>query len=281
MSGSDRSDNAKIGLKRWLWPAIIFAVAVLALGGVQHRLHYEDAARNAASYARDAQYQIAAECRVPVTTQSCTREIEQARRANQRDEYDLYAQKAMALWTGIMGSMAVVGIALSGVGVYLIWRTWDATREAADNSRKTLAAYIAKERAILKMRVAQYVDDERIPGPFNFYVKIVNLGDSPAHLELVLWEYLNEPVWPKSGFGGRTSNTVIPAKGEGITEMLTHRNPNSSGPYLAIHITYRTVEDGPFASYAAFRITHHPADGYGPESWSALPTLIEGMPDDS
>jgi hypothetical protein len=37
----------------------------------------------------------------------------------------------MALWTAIMGAMAVVGVSLSDVGIYLIWQTWGATRHAA------------------------------------------------------------------------------------------------------------------------------------------------------
>src|SRR5688572_28957006 len=112
MSSGDRNGNDQVELRRWLWPAIIFALVVVGAAGIQHRVHYNDASRNAAAYARDAQNQIAAECGVPRPQASCARKIEQTRRTNHREEYDLYSQQVMALWTAIVGAMAVIGIAL-------------------------------------------------------------------------------------------------------------------------------------------------------------------------
>lgn len=281
MSDSDRGRVHQIGLKRWVWPVIVFAVAVLAYGIVVERTHYHNAARNAASYARDAHNQTAAECRVPVTYPSCAREIEQARRANQRDEYDLYAQKVMALWTAIMGAMAVVGIALSGVGVYLIWHTWDATQEAANSSRKTLRAYIAKERAILKIRLADWVVDDRLSSPNCFVARLRNLGESLAQVHEVHWEYLADPVWPKRLRFTRYAATVVAAREEAISEILSSDKEQIGGTWLAVSVRYSTLQEGPYWSHGGFIVTHHPPDGYGPESWSAQATLLADMPSDT
>ena len=132
MSDGDRDGDSPLRLKRWLISAAMFAAVMVGYGGVQQGVYYYEAARHAAGYARNANDKIAAECRMPTAPANCERAIDGAAREDQRDEYDLYSQKAMALWTAIMGAMAVIGVSLSGVGIYLIWRTWAETRRAAE-----------------------------------------------------------------------------------------------------------------------------------------------------
>lgn len=282
MSGSDRSANAKVGLKRWLWPAIVFAVAVLAYGVIMDRIHYQDAARNAASYARDAQYQIAAECRVPATATSFQREIQQTRRANQRNEYDLYAQKAVAVWTGVMGAMTVIGIALSGVGVYLIWETWGATREAADNSRSTLDSYIQKERAILRIANAhfQFLDDMAIPA--GYQAQIMNFGASPGEIYSVSWEYLRGPSWPEElRFEMWPDNNISVPKDPAATPHLGCEDIQETGMWLAIKIIYTTLGKQTYCSHRAYKLGYDAIDGYGAGGYYAAPLRIANQPSDT
>lgn len=215
MSDSNRGDDTAIGLKRWLAPAIIFAIALLGIGGVQHWIYYDDAHSRAAAHSRDADYHIATECRMINAAPECAREIEQARRENQRSEYDLYSQKAMALWTAIMGAMAVIGIALSGVGVYLIWRTWDATRKAADNSQKTYDAYVAIERA----RITTAIEEARTIGSDILCdIAVSNIGKSSCVVHRFVWAWSETEDWPKMGvFTGPPRHDLIR---EGESEVL-------------------------------------------------------------
>lgn len=138
MSDSDWSDNSQSYLRHWLFRALVAATAVIAVIGIQNWADYRNASSRAANDARNTENQIAAECVAGRAYAECSREIEQASRAEQRDEYDLYSQKTMALWTSVMGSMAVLGVALSGIGVYLIWGTWRQTAEANKLLRQQL-----------------------------------------------------------------------------------------------------------------------------------------------
>lgn len=281
MSESNRSGDSALGLRRWLIPAAIFAAVVVVCGGIQQRVYYNEAARHAAGYARNADNQIATECRVPTAPANCERAIDDAARKDQRDEYDLYSQKAMALWTAIMGAMAVVGVSLSGVGVYLIWRTWDATREAADNSRKTFLAYIAKERAILVIRGMQFSRIDSLAHPHCFSAKIQNRGTSPARLDSIAWEFLDGPVWPEELRFWKPDDGIIPVNGEGPAAFINGDTNNLDSTFLAVRLEYRTVEQGPYFCHAAFKIAFHPDDGYEPGHYSALQTFIAGMPRDT
>ena len=280
MSDSDRGGNAKTGLKRWLVPAGLFAAALVGYGGIQTWHYHDNASRSAATHARNADYHVAAKCAVFDAAPSCKREINNAAREHQRSEYDLYSQQTMALWTGIMGAMAVMGVSLSGVGVYLIWRTWDATREAAENSRKTLRAYIAKERAILRIRSAKHIYDDRLPYPECFVAKVTNIADSPAEIEAIRWEYLNGPIWPKELQFTRFSNTIVPAKSDSISEILSPSKDAIGGTWLAVAVSYFTIQEGPFWAHAAFQIIHPEAD-FGTGAWSAEIALIADMPQDT
>ncbi|MEZ5707909.1 MAG: hypothetical protein R3E02_00805 [Blastomonas sp.] len=255
MSNSHRGERSKIGLKRWLWPAIVFTVTTLAFGGIQHRIHYQDAARNAAAYSRDAKNEIAAECTVPVPYNDCAREIEQTRRENQRDEYDLYAQKAMALWTAIMGAMAVVGIALSGVGVYLIWRTWDATREAAENSRKTFNAYVMRERAVLRFTENIFTEQAwNEPHKQQFFIKVKNEGMGHAQVKSVFYAVQLDAEWPLVFSPGLNTEHFVGSDAAKDWKLgrMTFVAPNDRAFFVLGYVEYFSVGESPFRSHFCY-----------------------------
>lgn len=281
MSDSDKSGDDQVGLKRWLWPAIIFALVVIGAAGTQHWVYYNDAARNAANYSRDAQYQIATECGVALSRPSCARQIEQTRRANQREEYDLYSQQAVALWTAILGAMAIFGIALSGIGIYLIWRTWDATREAAKNSRDTLDSYIHRERAILRLGDArfQWLQDE--PTPDGFRVTVSNLGASPADVTSVSWEYLNGPCWPQDRELRHEVWPDIISTVERPTEtphLGVRKLSNDNPGWLAVKLTYRTLGKRQYETFRAYKLSYYARTDSSQSGFSAISARIAYQP---
>lgn len=264
--------------------ASLFVVIVVQLARVgQWEIDY-DAASNAASYAADAKNDIAAECR-GLTAQArddCEDKINDPARANQRDEYDLAAQQTMALWTAIMGGMAVVGVALSGVGVYLIWRTWGATNEAASNSRKTLDRYIYRERAILRCGHATYQCLDDTPLSEGFQVAIINHGPSPAELESVEWEYLDGPVWPERLRFEKFTSTVATTDNEPSTPHLEFEQLGNLPKWLAVLLNYRTLGSECFKTHHVFKIEHNPDTRYGGSPYFAVGLLrIHDQPFDT
>lgn len=150
MPDSDRRNWIKGhgGLAASVFAAILFVVLVVWPSWLQQRELYNEATRNAEHYARNAKNQIAIKC-TSLTGQArtdCTNKENETARDRQRDEYDLYSQQVMALWTGVMGGMAVVGVSVSLIGVYLIWQTWTeakrTTAVARDVGKKQVRAYL-------------------------------------------------------------------------------------------------------------------------------------------
>jgi hypothetical protein len=145
--GKFRKDRG--GLIAAVFVAALFAIIAIEPTILAHRDAYNDAARNAAHYAEDAKHDIAVKCArlAGQAHDDCADEIDNAAREDQRNEYDLAAQQISAMWAAIMGGMAVVGVGLSGVGVYLIWQTWAETRAAADAGRRANEIALNSQRA--------------------------------------------------------------------------------------------------------------------------------------
>lgn len=101
---------------------------------------------------------------------------------------DLQAQRIMAWWTRIMGFAAAVGIFLGGVSIWLIWKTWSATREAAragfEANHISRQAMENQNRAWIKLHITglsdlKYIENE---GCFQLTVngEAENIGETIA-----------------------------------------------------------------------------------------------------
>ena len=62
--------------------------------------------------------------------QDCVTKARNEATAYNREQQDLVAQRVTALWTKLMGGAAIIGMGLSAFGVFLVWTTFNATREA-------------------------------------------------------------------------------------------------------------------------------------------------------
>jgi len=96
-----------------------------------------------------------------------------------------------------MGAMAVLGVALSGVGVYLIWRTWEATLVAARSSQRTLEAFKVAEGGTVLITLFCPPIDQRYEAPQSLACKlnIQKVGESVA-LKEVEWGIFETAQWP-------------------------------------------------------------------------------------
>jgi hypothetical protein len=120
----------------------------IAYGLTQQTIYEEDARNRSADYTRRAADQAQYACFnvVPSEKADCLRnaasEYRLKHRDNRRDYDDLTAQRKSALWTFIMGVAALIGMALSVVGVVLVWTTFRETREANVIARDAQRAWV-------------------------------------------------------------------------------------------------------------------------------------------
>ena len=132
MHDGNRGDRTKTGLIAGLFVAILFVIIFAWPACLTQREIQNDASRSATHYSESAKKNVAAKCfnLAGQARADCAQPIEDAAREAQRGEYDLAAQQTMAVWTAVMGGVAVFGVALSAVGVGLVWTTFEATRKA-------------------------------------------------------------------------------------------------------------------------------------------------------
>lgn len=171
MPRGDRGKRFPTKFVGWILVTVAFLLVIIGAGyGLSQQAAYEQEAKErSADYAKYTAGQIKHAC-----TQTASPPLEKARciknavaeyrlktRDNQREYDDLAAQRTSALWTSIMGLAAVIGMALSAIGVALVYTTFNETRltnriamkEGARSTRRAMAGAAETAAAI---EVAQY-----------------------------------------------------------------------------------------------------------------------------
>lgn len=173
MLGSGRGKRIAAVLALTL--GLAFVACALVYGLSQQSYYLQTADNAAAEYARHTAYEEKKACRGVATVQlsqcraDAKAEYTQKQADNRREYDDLVAQQTSALWTKIMGVTAIIGLALSALGVFLIWGTWIETRRIGEAQAR---AYLAIERAGLCVWEN---------GTVEIALDVRNLGASPAH----------------------------------------------------------------------------------------------------
>tara|TARA_R110002167_G_scaffold15735_1_gene62532 strand:- start:99 stop:1067 length:969 start_codon:yes stop_codon:yes gene_type:complete len=220
-------------------------------------------------------------------------EAEVARGASEQEDdqasRDLQAQESMAWWAQLMFWAAAAGTLLSGLGVFLIWRTLLYTRTAAGHSEKmVIEAAKATEAALRSAKVAEQalVGVER---PFLVfqpgkrlgnaqYYSFVNHGrtpcvilqsdvrflpitllDAPEPLTANVWQAALTPDWNIVGANGEATGEEFVRLGKPIV-------PNAEAAGMMMlhgYAMYRSLTGDTFVSgFGLYRRTN--------ESWKAL-----------
>lgn len=96
-------------------------------------------------YRQDAKNRVIGVCPTAISKPDCIKETNQSARENEREEQDLAAQKVTAWWTKVMGIAALIGMALSAVGVWLVKTTFDETRKSNEITKATQRAWLKAE----------------------------------------------------------------------------------------------------------------------------------------
>ena len=239
---------------------VYFLVADLRAVSDSYEHHASD---KSAEYAENAEREIARDCMsIPTNGDlNCVREREYAARQNQREEQDLAAQRVTAWWTAIMGVAALIGMALSAVGVFLVWTTFAETRRANSIAREALTS---ENRAWLKVSASinvLHIDHAMAEG--TAAIEIENVGNSVAR-KVAFWgsikivgesfiikhdfSDLPEPqimpvdrdlnIWPR-----QTKNVTRSVAGLGV-RLAKIRSP-SFRVFARAVVEYQTIFDNP------------------------------------
>lgn len=154
MSDSDRGSRIAVIGPLCLLLSLAFAIGMM-IGGLPKPEEQGGASRCTTSNSSECPTPTAHTSRVTAPPAS---DLQPS--ANDQSYYtreDLQAQRIMAWWTRIMGFAAAIGIALGGISIWLIWQTWDATRQTALTAAANTQAYVAIEAA--RIRIVQLGGD--------------------------------------------------------------------------------------------------------------------------
>ncbi len=250
MAESKRSFRGNAGLAASAVTALLLGAVLFADAVHEERIARIDAQSRADYYAAAARVDVGPACEAnKLDRGKCAQTAAERARPAQRDEYDLQAQLTMAAWTRAMGLAALVGMAVGILGLGLIYRTWDATREAAESSRKTLKAYIAKERAVIRpFEWIEFYKSDNQPHLLTGFLKLSNYGSGGAVIEKIRYCIQEDGEWPVA-FDSRIDESAFVETGGQSSAF--HLKLNAVAPnvfFLLGEIEYTTLGDEMFVS---------------------------------
>ncbi len=198
-----------------LTAAIAFYWFIGDLSSVSSGIQSE-ASDRANKYGEDAQSYKQRRCvgLAPAIAEDCQHQADQTARENQRVELDLAAQQMTAWWTQIMGVAALVGMALSAVGVWLVWTTFAETKAANEIARMDQRPWLHIE--IEKIgQLAYNESDLDFMIISDFVAKVSNSGKGLAHDVR-----LSAHVFTTADFTDATQSAYFrEIPGEGFTDL--------------------------------------------------------------
>lgn len=209
MSGSNRSDDTKAGLKYGIIVATIFAAVFIWWGLSESAKYDREASYQTGAYAKYTDDKVAETCvqLTPVEKSKCRGDALETQRKNEREEEDLVAQRRSALWANIMGAVAVIGMGLSVIGVMLVRSTFRETKLANEIASSALRPWLSiRDIRVKTFAVPIYmhpVTHEHNPKEqwfqVNHLIEIIveNTGSKPA-LQLSCFTAMLEGYFPSS-----------------------------------------------------------------------------------
>lgn len=281
MSDGDSRGRGKAGL-------VAAGVAALLLGGAiftdalyNQSIGQIEAENRAAEYAETARIEVSPLCVArELAPAACSEEIEDRARPEQRFEYDLEAQRTMAAWTRAMGFAAIIGMAVGIFGLGLIYRTWDATREAAESSRNTFQAYLSKERGHLQLDGAFTTWSGNALDPRSgVTIQLKNVGLSSCTITHVAYCEHKDPRWRPNNLVEVSVSKLVPAEAVGRTPQLDLRDLKQGS--VQGFIDYTTLGSIEGRVYFSLTLSYRPDNGLDPEDWRADIYRPLGMPRDT
>lgn len=192
---------------------------------LQH-LYQVEATKSSNQAADRGRIQMQREC-APLATpakEKCENEIGDTYRAYRHDTRDLEAQRTSAIWTAFMGAAALLGMAVSIIGVILVYITFNATRQA-----NVIARESAEEQVRAWLTIKAEPEGFQVlkgKGPkFAAKVKIENVGHSPA-LAISYWMSMAFGENPKEHLDAAVKEYAQPEHGDWLEgSLFPHGEP--------------------------------------------------------
>lgn len=262
MSRGDRVGTTKTGLVFGLIAAIVMCVIFIGYG-LREGAKYERQANNmSAEYSEYTREKIAKTCvGIPsLEAAKCRYNSFDAQREYEHNQRDLIAQKQSALWAYIMGAAAVIGMALSAFGVWLVKTTFDETRRSNEIAAKTahnqLRAYVTQQTAKvrrlrapagkIKIEATAWVTNNGQTPAYNVLLSVQSFYQKtqPTH-DRLSWDYTS-PQIIGSGLGWQASATRTylpdPKKEKRIFVLAEARYTDFEGKSWALYLANPSVD---------------------------------------
>lgn len=275
MPKGNRSRGDKAGLAFAIIIALLLGSLIWWQASAEETRAHVEAQDRAADEANAAGIGVIAKCVVAeLSEEDCAAEAEREARPDQRDEYDLEAQRTMAAWTRAMGIAALIGMGVGIAGLGLIYTTFRETRRQAQIAQQNLQAFYESERAILRVVSAAHgtVSGNGHSGNQSVIALVFrNIGRTSTRIT-----FFGGKV-----YGGAQRWADVPAGGEGI--VTGPAVPDDINAVLDgwFWIEYSLIGGG--TGTANFKIIAEwfPEDGWQPGRWVCEVTNNNGHPDDT
>jgi hypothetical protein len=231
MSGRNRGDGDTFNVLDVAIAIVLAALLVtvaLAWGLAREAEYNQQADNHTREYAANTYYPAYNACLALAAKSQpdCVAKARNEARDYERDERDLVAQNISALWAYIMGAAAVVGAALSTVGVFLVWTTFHATKAGNEISKS-----VGEDQTRAYLYARSFVHDSRSVG-LPFLLEVRNGGQTPAKQFAV-----RQMMWIETK-DNREKTTPFPTK-------IRFKNWGSLGPNESVTVAvFREEEVG-------------------------------------
>ena len=163
------------------------------------------------------------------------------------DREDLKAQREMAKWTERMGQAAIAGVFLSLVGIWLVYKTWDATKTAARTSNKTYDAFIALERPHLVPQITFKHEDGK--ERFGIIISATNIGKTDSFKKFLKLQKAKTYEGCSDHLPWTKHVLIEAGKTECIYESWGKASTLSKGRFYAGSIRYKSPLDSSHKSH--------------------------------
>lgn len=245
--------------------AFVVAVIIIASGaaiswGVAESSSFARSAAERQSSIHSAQKaEVASSCQLVGTKPdpSCALPIVRQARESARAEAELAAQQQSAAWTQLMAIVAVVGAALSFLGVFLVWTTFDETRRSNAIAREALdgqlrpwidfqvdLGHVAYVSGSLKASIAiQFRHHGAAPALFVSYIADLFVEDMPSERALNLLPSLFAEEWHNY-----SNKTVFPGEkwAKNCVTELENVQPGPTKITLVVGVRYKSPYSAKF-----------------------------------
>ena len=278
MPRGNRGDFPKTGLITGIIVSAIIAALFIGWGYLESAKYEREAHNEAGEYATYTNQQIRQSCLGPTVRDKadCVTEARHKQRENEREEYDLVAQRKSALWAYIMAAAAVIGMGLSVIGVYLVWTTFREQKEAnrianreAQRSELEAAAMrrhiIQTERAVVSIdrTNVQYADEWKW---IELSLDVRNGGKSNAWNLQIFTAIQQSREFPKKFHSSTASTRIVHGGAPATTDKIRVRAPRHFPAYVFGYLHYTTAHEASFKSFFCVRLDGVPKDdGHGGE----------------